>query len=79
MTRENLLIGWKLLLVAVLIAVVLTMTGCESTQTILSGLDYACIDIQGDGYFTDSGLQGRGIVVPEGETLTPETVEALCN
>jgi hypothetical protein len=61
-----------------LISALLLLNGCGSTEHVLAGLDYACIDVQGDGYFTDSGIQGRGIVIPEGETLTPETIAALC-
>lgn len=70
---------WCSFLAIILALTILGLQGCESTERVLSGVDYACIDIQGDGYFTDSGIQGRGIVMPEGETLTPETVEALCN
>lgn len=56
----------------------LALTGCTNTMQVLQAVDYACVDIQADGPWTDSGMQGRGIVVPEGETLTPETVERLC-
>jgi hypothetical protein len=63
----------------VLIAALLTLTGCETTQSILEGTDYACVDVQLNGHWTASGAQGRGIKLPEGETLTPETVEALCD
>jgi hypothetical protein len=58
---------------------VLALAGCASTEAVLKGVDYACVDIQADGPWTDSGMQGRGIVLPEGETLTAETIDRLCN
>lgn len=64
--------------IAAIILCLCSVTGCQSTENILSGLSYACVDIQIDGYLTDSGAQGRGIKVPSGEVLTAETVEALC-
>lgn len=56
----------------------LALAGCSSAGTVLSDIPYACIDIQIDGPWTDSGAQGRGIKLPDGQTLTPETVAALC-
>jgi hypothetical protein len=44
----------------------------------LEGADYVCINGNVDGPYTDSAASGRGIKLPEGETLTPETIEALC-
>ena len=60
-------------------ALLVVVSGCQSTTDILAGLDYVCVDIQADGPMTDSGMQGRGIVLPEGETLTAEAIDRLCN
>jgi len=62
----------------IIVASLLLLTGCQSTESILQGLDYACIDVQADGPWTDSGAQGRGVKLPEGETLSPELAEVLC-
>lgn len=69
---------YKATLAAVLVVAMVLLTGCQSTENVLSGLDYACIDVQADGPWTDSGAQGRGVKVPDGETLTPELAEVLC-
>lgn len=55
------------------------MTGCASVQNTMSAVDYACVDITIDTTVSDSGILGRGIVLPEGESLTAETVDLLCN
>ena len=65
--------------IILLCTALLALTGCQSTTDVLQGLDYVCVDIQADGPMTDSGMQGRGIVLPEGETLTAETIDRLCN
>lgn len=47
-------------------------------DTVLTGLDAGCVDVEVDGYFTDSRANGRGVKLPEGAELTPELVESLC-
>lgn len=79
MTKAGLPALWKAFLCLVLVATALMLNGCSSVTDTLAGVDYACVDIQVDGPYTDSGAQGRGIKLPEGETLTPETIAALCN
>ena len=61
------------------IALILALAGCQSVESTLGAVDYACVDIEIDGHTTDSGLLGRGVVIPEGETLTAETIDLLCN
>lgn len=57
----------------------LALSGCMSnTMPLLQGADYVCIKGNVDGPYTDSGATGVGIKLPEGETLTPATIEALC-
>lgn len=64
--------------ISVLVFCLFALAGCQSTMQVLSAVDYACVDIQADGPWTDSGMQGRGIVLPEGETLTEDTIAKLC-
>ena len=45
---------------------------------VLDGADYICVTGSLDGLYTDSAANGRGVKVPEGETLTPELAEILC-
>lgn len=54
------------------------LTGCANTMKVLEGADYVCVTGDLDGYFTDSRANGRGVKVPDGETLTPELAEVLC-
>jgi hypothetical protein len=61
-----------------LIAAVMALTGCTNSMKLLDGADYVCITGELDGFYTDSGANGRGVKVPEGETLTPELAEILC-
>ena len=58
---------------------VLMLSGCSSVEKTLGAIDYGCVDIDVNPHTSDSGLMGRGIVLPEGQVLTPETVELLCN
>lgn len=58
-----------------LVAVILlAASGCSS----LERLDYVCVDVYADGPWTDSRAEGKGIKLPEGETLTPELAAAIC-
>jgi hypothetical protein len=70
--------GWKCFLFVILLTCFVALNGCASTEKVLSGVDYACVDVSVDGPWTDSGIAGRGIVLPEGETLTAEAITALC-
>lgn len=67
-----------LIYISGIIGALVLISGCTSTLAVLDELDYACVDVTLDGWTTDSAASGRGIRIPEGETLTPETVEALC-
>jgi hypothetical protein len=67
-----------LIYISGIIAALILVSGCSTTESVLTGLDYACVDVQVDGPWTDSGVQGRGIKIPNGESLTADTVEALC-
>ena len=62
----------------ILVISLLALTGCANTLRVLEGADYVCITGNLDGFYTDSGAEGRGIKVPAGETLTPELAEVLC-
>lgn len=57
-----------------LIPLVFILTSCSS----LERLDYVCVDVYADGPWTDSRAEGKGVKVPEGETLTPELAQILC-
>lgn len=60
-------------------AITLILSGCASVEKTLGAVDYACVDIDVNPHTSDSGMMGRGLVLPEGETLTPEVVDLLCN
>ena len=64
---------------ALLAIAVLTMASCTNTMKVLEGADYVCVSGEFDGLYTDSAANGRGVKVPEGETLTPELAEILCS
>jgi hypothetical protein len=57
----------------------MALTGCASVEKTMSAVDYACVDIEMDAKTSDSGILGRGVVLPDGETLTAETIDLLCN
>lgn len=63
---------------ALLILSLLSITGCANTMKLMEGADYVCVTGNVDGFYTDSAARGRGVKVPEGETLTPELAEVLC-
>lgn len=56
----------------------MALAGCQNTMAVLEGTDYICITGDLTGRWTGSQIDGRGIKLPEGESLTPETIEALC-
>ena len=56
----------------------LILTGCANTMTMLDGADYVCITGDVTGRWTGSRVDGRGVKMPDGETLTPELAEVLC-
>ncbi len=64
--------------IAALVMCLFTLAGCQSVLAVLSEVDYACVDLQADGPWTDSGMQGRGFVLPEGVELTDELIASLC-
>ncbi len=55
------------------------LASCSSVEKTLGALDYACVDVDVNPHTSDSGLMGRGVVIPEGETLTPELLDLICN
>jgi hypothetical protein len=63
----------------VVVVMLMAVTGCANTIDVLEDADYVCITGDVDGYFTDSRASGRVVKVPEGETLTPELAEVLCD
>jgi hypothetical protein len=74
------LIGLRGILTAIcLISLCFVLIGCASVEKTLSSVRYACVDIEYAARTSNSGVLGRGLVVPEGETLTAETVQMLCN
>lgn len=50
------------------------LTSCSS----LERLDYVCVDVYAAGVMTGSHATGKGVKLPEGETLTPELAAVLC-
>lgn len=66
-------------LAIILALTLLGLQGCASVEKTLGAIDYGCVDIDVNPHTSDSGLMGRGIVLSDGEELTPETVELLCN
>lgn len=67
-----------LILIVLLGTLAFLLAGCESTIQVLDKVDFACVDITLDGPATESGLEGRGIILPEGRELDQTTIEALC-
>lgn len=61
-----------------IIAAAIMLASCTNTMQVLDGADYICVTGNLDGLYTDSAANGRGVKVPEGETLTPELAEILC-
>lgn len=68
----------SLLIGGFMVAILAGCSGCSTMDTVLTGLDAGCVDVEVDGYFTDSRANGRGVKLPEGAELTPELVESLC-
>ncbi len=66
-------------LAIVLLLSIFGMQGCATVEKTMGSVDYACVDITIDTTVSDSGILGRGIVLPEGESLTAETIDLLCN
>lgn len=64
----------RCIMVFLLAVIALAASGCSS----LERLDYVCVDVYADGPWTDSRAEGKGIKLPEGETLTPELAVAIC-
>jgi hypothetical protein len=74
------LIGLRGILTAIcLISLCFVLIGCASVEKTLGAVDYACVDIEIDPHSSDSGMLGRGLVLPDGEQLTPQTIDLLCN
>jgi uncharacterized membrane protein len=68
----------RILIVSFMLMALAGCSGCSTVDTVLTGLDAGCVDVEMDGYFTDSKASGRGIKVPEGTEVTPALVETLC-
>jgi hypothetical protein len=62
----------------ILIVLIVMLTGCANTNQMLEGADYVCITGDVVGRWTGLRVDGRGVKVPEGETLTPELAEVIC-
>ena len=78
MTHDQLVSAYRIALACVLAAAIVLLTGCANTMEVLKGADAACADVEVDGYFTDSRARGRIVKLPEGQELTPELAEVLC-
>jgi hypothetical protein len=78
MSHDQLVTVYRTALTATLLVALVLLTGCANTMKILEGADYVCITGDVVGRWTGSRLDGRGVKVPEGEVLTPELVEAIC-
>lgn len=74
MSRDN-----KQVIIAaiVVVLIVLVLTGCTNTLTILDGASHACGQIHVEGYFTDT--QGEVIVAKAPPEWTPDEVKAFCS
>lgn len=74
------LIGLRGILAAIgLISLCFVLIGCSSVERTLGGIDYACVDIEYAARTSNSGILGRGLILPDGQTLTPEAIDLLCN
>lgn len=51
-----------------------SLPACSS----LERLDYVCVDVDSAGALTGTRAKGKGVKLPEGETLTPELAQILC-
>jgi hypothetical protein len=78
MTHDQLVTAYRTALTVILIVSLILLTGCANTMKVLESADYVCITGDVVGRWTGSRLDGRGVKVPEGEVLTPELVEAIC-
>jgi hypothetical protein len=72
------MVQMKALMITLAVLTLAGCTGCSTMDTVLTGLDAGCVDIEVDGYLTDSRADGRGVKVPEGTELTPELIDTLC-
>jgi hypothetical protein len=61
-----------------MLGLALILPGCGNTMQLLEGADYVCITGDVVGRWTGTRVDGRGVKVPEGETLTPELAEVIC-
>ena len=68
----------KALMITLAVLALAGCTGCSTLETTMAELDAGCVDVEVDGYFTDSKANGRGVKVPEGTELTPELIQTLC-
>jgi hypothetical protein len=71
-------IGFLPPLIVVATICLVLLTGCANTMKVLEGADAACADVEIDGYLTDSRARGRIVKLPEGQQLTPQLAEVLC-
>lgn len=60
------------------LALATLLPGCANTLKLLDGADYVCITGDMVGRWTGTRIDGRGVKIPDGETLTPELAEVLC-
>jgi hypothetical protein len=54
------------------------LTGCASTMAVLEGADAACADVELNSLMTGSQARGRIIKLPEGQQLTSDLADTLC-
>lgn len=78
MTHDQLVTAYRTTLTAILIVSLILLTGCANTNKMLEGADYVCITGDVVGRWTGLRVDGRGVKIPESETLTPELAEVLC-
>jgi hypothetical protein len=50
------------------------LPACSSLQR----LDYVCVDVDTAGVFTGTRARGKGVKLPDGETLTADLAQVLC-
>ena len=78
MKRDDYLLGFLPPMIVLGTICLVLLTGCANTMKVLDGADAACADVELFGYMTDSRARGRILKLPEGQELTPELAETLC-
>ena len=76
--RDDYAIGFLPPLIVLGTVCLVLLTGCANTMKVLEGADAACADVELNGFMTGSQARGRIIKLPEGQELTSDLADTLC-